>query len=58
METVYLYLAFSYLFMFGLTFEFDGPWWLDVVFIALAPLIMPVFIGKFHGSMSFYKGGK
>lgn len=58
MEAVYLYLAFSYLFALGVTHEFDAPWWVELMLFAFSPLLMPIIVGMFHGSMAYYKGNK
>jgi hypothetical protein len=56
MEVIYLYLAFSYLFMIGVTKTFGAPWYVDIILIVTAPIVTPIVMGLFHGSMSYYKG--
>ncbi len=57
MEVIYLYCALSYLFMIGVINEFGAPWWVDIILLVLSPILTPITVGRFIGSMSYYKGG-
>ena len=55
MEIIYLYCAFSYLFMTGFSDESDAPGWARAITWLAAPIAVPVFVGKFIGSVSTYE---